>query len=365
MIPKKTSSDLVKEMFDHIKATTGINSSSPGSVLRGLLEILGKNFESLYSLLDTTALMSSIFDASGDYLDSLGYMVGLKRLPSTKAYVTLRFTAPVGTVIQAGVPVSDGQLVFFTLDSIVFDAGNASKDVLAIAEYGGAKYNVPANTLTKCNIQGVSVTNPYPAYGGADQEDDASFRFRIANSPFLRSTGNEKALVSAVMSIPAVADAVYIDKHFGNGTAAIMIRPVSLSSDNTRILEIAQSLVDALKPAGSMVKVILPSMSKVYLDIKLSFIDTEDSNIKESIKTAIKTYIDNLDIGEGVLFDSILRVIYNTSSQVDAQNTHIAGAHIERVISDGIIQMTSVDMLDGGLTPFEFEKFTFGDVLWL
>lgn len=112
---------------------------------------------------------------------------GMKRRAAEPARAILHLSGAAGTEIPAGFAVSTAATynrpsITFTTDQAVTLAGSEAVSVTVTALDAGADGNVGANTIVIVDtpIDGLAtITNPSPAFGGLDEEDDDSLRDRI------------------------------------------------------------------------------------------------------------------------------------------------------------------------------------------
>lgn len=131
----------------------------------------------------------------------------LVRIPAQAAAVFLTFsrtTSGGAVVIPAGTSVKDAAgNVFSTTQGATLAAGSTQlAGIPASAQVPGSGGNVAAGSLTIFGSRpaGITaVTNPNPATGGAEAEEDAAFRQRIYTYVSGLSRGTPDALTSAVL----------------------------------------------------------------------------------------------------------------------------------------------------------------------
>lgn len=141
---------------------------------------------------DHAGKMGFLTYATGDYLDHLAALRGIKRIESTSAMTVLQFTIEkaISTVvpIPAGSRVSNGNGVYFATDEYTeILEGQTSISVSATCTETGAagngfeigELNVLVNTIPYI----VSVCNTIETYGGTDRETDESLKERVFEAP--------------------------------------------------------------------------------------------------------------------------------------------------------------------------------------
>ncbi len=148
-------------------------------------------------LIDYSAKMNLLAYAEGDYLDHLGILVGVTRLPAAAATVTLRFTLSVAqpqvVTIPAGIRATTANgIVFMVTSPVDIPAGALAADAPAactVAGSGGNDYVAgQVNQFVDPLPWVQSVTNVTVSAGGADTEADESLRARIQQAPESFST---------------------------------------------------------------------------------------------------------------------------------------------------------------------------------
>lgn len=94
------------------KESSGLSDSNPGSVLRTIVEAMGKELEHLYDQMDEVYRSAFIDTAKGAALDSVAAIIGMKRKPPTHSmgYVTFwRNSDPPDVAISNETILYDGR----------------------------------------------------------------------------------------------------------------------------------------------------------------------------------------------------------------------------------------------------------------
>lgn len=172
-------------------------------------------------LIDRTAKMNLLAYAVDDYLDHLGALVGCERLGASKAVTTveveLSTSREVPTTILAGTRITAGDDVYFALDEdLIFWAGETSKQAKATCTVTGEVGNGYAagelNRIVDPQPFLQSITNVTTSEGGADIEDNDSYRERIHAAPEAFScAGSEGAYIYHTKSVSALIGDVAVD----------------------------------------------------------------------------------------------------------------------------------------------------------
>ena len=163
---------------------TGISLSRAHPV-RLFLEALASIIIWLLNQINFSAKMNMLAYATGDYLDHIGLLVGCNRLEASKATTTIKVTLSATrdsvVTVPAGTRVSSEDNVVFAIDTdLNIPAGQTAATVSASCEGVGEVGNgYIAGEISKIidNVGYVaSMVNITTTEGGADEEDDESYR---------------------------------------------------------------------------------------------------------------------------------------------------------------------------------------------
>jgi phage-related baseplate assembly protein len=176
---------------------------SKGQLEAVLLSIFAYRENLLRILINETAKQNLLAYARGEVLDHLGALLGVYRLPATKARTTLRFyfseldrdiLIPKGTKVAT----KDDKAVFETAEDVSVKAGEQYVDVLALCTEAGTHGNGYFPRQISVLIDPVpyveKVENISISFGGSDVEDDERFRYRIQLAP--ESFSNAGSVIS-------------------------------------------------------------------------------------------------------------------------------------------------------------------------
>lgn len=175
----------------------------------------------LLALLDFCARMNLLAFASGTYLDALGQLVGVERIPPTaaKTAVLITLSAPreSPTTIQLGTRITADNQTFFALDDeIIFLPGETSKTstatCLTLGEIGNGFAAGELNLIVDPQPFLFEIVNTTTSDGGSDREDDDSLRERIHIAPESFScAGPEGAYIARTKEVSALISDVAVD----------------------------------------------------------------------------------------------------------------------------------------------------------
>lgn len=188
----KDAAEVEREIIRAFERASG-RSLAPGDPVRLFLLTVASVVIQQRALIDFTGKQNLLAYASRDYLDHLGALLGVYRLPSAPAMTTLRFTLsapqPGAVVIPAGTRVTPGggDLYFATREAVSVPPGDLSADSPAACQTAGGIGNgfLPGQVAKLVDplpwVRGVE--NVTETAGGADPESDDSLRERIRMAP--------------------------------------------------------------------------------------------------------------------------------------------------------------------------------------
>lgn len=214
-----TDADLI---FEEVITTLEAGVSEPlypGDERRIFGEALVPLFVAMYNAMNDAARQKMLRYARGETLDALGERVGVERLTPTEATTVLRFSMNSAISENVIIPegtraTSDNRRYFATTRTAVIEAGQIYVDVEAASEGGGTQFNNLAVGAVNVLVDLIpfidSVSNTEITAGGADEEDDDSFRERIRVAPSKLSTAGPVNGYKywAMSADPSVADVV-------------------------------------------------------------------------------------------------------------------------------------------------------------
>lgn len=249
------------------------------------------------------ANMNLLQFAEGSYLDVLGVLVGTTRLPAakatTKVKATLSKAQSAAVIIPAGTRVTDaGGNYFFALEApLTISAGATSAEGLASCTTEGAAGNGYAAGTLATIVDPVPyvarIVNIAPTSGGADAEDDESYRARIQEAPERFSTAGPSGAYTyyTKQASAAIADVCVVSPTPGD----VYVYPLL---ENGQIPEqgvldtVAATLTDSrVRPLTDHVFVAKPTAVSYDVDVTY-YIDSTDQVNANAIQAAVADAVD-------------------------------------------------------------------------
>lgn len=164
----------------------------PGDPVRLFLSTLAAVLSQLKVQVNYTGKMNLLRYARGTFLDHIGVLVGCYRTKSVAAQTTFEFKLQEALLFDFTIPsgvrvTSDGSIYFATDSILTIPAGSLSATVGATCLSSGAIGNGlvvgQISRLVDPLAYVVEVTNTTVSEGGAEAEDDETYRERIALAP--------------------------------------------------------------------------------------------------------------------------------------------------------------------------------------
>jgi uncharacterized phage protein gp47/JayE len=279
----------------------------------------------------------------GIWLRLLGALRGVWEKEAVKAQTKVVINAVPGTVIPAGtivvVPADANQpaIEFATLEKgNVDETGTISLLVEAVAT--GTAGNVNAGTIVALreSIEGIqSVTNPEPATGGTDPEDDESFRERMLYSyqdPPL--SGAKSDYERWALEVPGVGR-VFVDPLWsGAGTVKVMILDASGAPASQALVGRVQDYIapdgrngGGVAPIGALVTVAPPDVMAISVDyIPILGEGFDVSAVNSEFEQALQQYFAEVGAGGVVKYNKIGAILMGVTGIKDYSGLFVNNA---------------------------------------
>lgn len=241
--------------------------------------------------------------ANGDNLDHLGALVGAERLPAVPATTTMQVTLSAeldtATVIPSGTRFTAGDNVFFALQKpLVINAGQTTGTAVATCLTAGSIGNGYTIGQIKTLVDPVpyvaSVKNTTKSEGGADRQDDDSYREVIHTAPERFSVAGPDG---AYIYHAKRASAKIIDVTVWSPTAGtVEVRPLLEGGqipEEEMLKTVKATLSDrTVRPLTDKVDVLAPE--SVSYDIDMTYyIDRGNETQTNAIKTAVERAVND------------------------------------------------------------------------
>lgn len=261
-----------------------------------------------FHLRETIKLMHPMW-AYGRWLDYHGIPISLPRKASNAAAGILHVTGIPGTRIGSGfrfaVPaVNDQPAIEYETakDAIISEDGVAEIDIVAIIP--GPAGNVPEGTVSLMvePMRGITgIVNPNPITGGAEEENDESYRDRIMEVYAVQDTsfvGCDADYIRWAKEVPGVGNAFVIPEWQGPGTVKVIIIDINgLPANNVILQNVYEHIISPKDrilrkaPIGASVTVAAPVPKEIRYSVKLFLYDGASiENVLALFKKSLQKY---------------------------------------------------------------------------
>jgi len=351
MVTIRSVNEIILSLIDFYRIAQPDLDIKPGSVARDLfIDAPATQLSLLYDELSAISNKQSLRLVVGSELDQLAKNFGIirKRATTSSGICLLTFSslnAPVnirkGDIIIAsngfsfavsnGISVTPSASNFYrsvatkyrTQLDLLGISDEFAVEVTVAATSAGSIGNIGSYYLTRTSIPGVSnVTNINAFTGGADQEDDVSFRNRVLSSFSGSSVGTALGYLNTALSTAGVADAVVIEPGDPLMTRDGTVVTVASDGSRTIVSEGSGGKVD-ISILGSIL--VENSDSQIYIDKSNNNDPTSPKNnivlgqiSGDENKTINRKRLDN--IASGVLPKQPVESILQVTGSVSGSN---------------------------------------------
>ena len=268
--------------------------------------------------------------AEGDDLDELGAARGVARLQAQYAAATLQYTLSAAQGADVTIPAGtratpDGLHFFATTDDLVIPAGELTGAVTAEATLAGDEYNGFAIGDINQQVDLVSfvasVSNTDVSQGGAEVENDASYRDRITLSLGAYSTaGAELSYIYwAKTADSTIMDVAVYSPGAGQVVVTVLLDDGEVPGETVLERVEAALSVRSVRPLTDQVTVQAPDEMEYTIEATY-YIDStaqaEEADIQVAVEAAVDEYISwqRAALGRHVNPDALVQRMLNAGA---------------------------------------------------
>lgn len=339
--------ELVADSLEELARNTNITKLSAGGKARSILESVSKRLEEQYDIFDVNLARAFVSSAPGQYLDLIGELFGVSRLPAESATVSeelqiMKFSVDGGgtfgsinnstaIIVRAGVRISSqagaSGAVYRIIQDKVLNAADTEDYVAVEALRPGEESNVGAGSLVFHTFTDYAdsanktliVTNTNPISNGRNFESDSNFRFRIVNRALEAEAGNATAIRLAILSTPGIADVLLLRHYRGIGTWGAILKSVTPTVSQELIDNVTSNVFSATS-FGHMSFIRKPKETGVTMRLTVHYSDRLDDDAlqetEDSLEEAITDHINNLDLGEELLVNRMVAELFAVDDNI-------------------------------------------------
>ncbi len=320
---KRTYEEILNAKSEKSKELFGEDINTEGNTVLGKI-----NRISAYDQYNVEETMEKVYysifpqTASGQSLDRLAWLVGIKRNPAIPSRYSVFVTGTPETVVEYGFLVgTESGLTFYNTQETVIGDDDTCEIIVECTE-AGTIGNVAATDINKIINP---VTNIDEIVGleveqiGVDEESDYDFikRFELVRDG--KGGCTEASITSAIMSVPTV-QGVYIEVGTGKITcyikggenyhneiaeAIFTKKPVGVATSGAITVPVSYGALQNYEIKFS-------HSTDVDIDVNLELVVNAKfkSNGYEEIKANIANAINNLGLGQSVIATALYGQVY-------------------------------------------------------
>lgn len=344
---------LLQDLISDYEARVG-RTLQPAQVERLVLNAFAYRIALTEEKIQAAALQNLVRFSAAPVLDYLGELVGVRRLPASRAFCTIRFELVPGhgnLVIPAGLRVrsNDGQATFVTTEPTEVLASVNEVDIDVECQSEGAVGNgyLPNTVNTVIDPQAYlqGAYNVNTTEGGGDQESDEELRDRIYLAPSSFSVAGPKNAYKfhAKSASPLIIDVAVLGPEDGTGPGIVEIYP--LVANGTTPQQILDAVLekcsnDKVRPLTDLVMVYSPTVVSYDITVNLTLFTTADqASIVQQVTESLEEYAALLrsSLGKDVSKTKIIQLshiegVYSVAVPSPASNIiTIAGNQVAEV----------------------------------
>ncbi|MBQ3441631.1 MAG: baseplate J/gp47 family protein [Selenomonadaceae bacterium] len=257
----------------------------------------------LLKLIDLSARQNLLAFASGTYLDAIGQLCGVERIPATAAQTAVQINLSAerltSTTIAQGTRITADNQTFFSLDEeVVFLPGETQKEstatCLSLGEVGNGFAAGELSQIVDPQPFLQSIVNITTSDGGADTEDDESLRERIHQAPeSFACAGPVGAYVARTKEVSSLIADVAVDSS-APGYVDIYLSMTDGQPPSDQIINMVQEHLSAktVRPLNDIVTVHAPNQVTYSIDATCYIANDDAANAAQIISKA-ETAVDD------------------------------------------------------------------------
>lgn len=322
--------DLTINYYPRTTDPVPVNDVNVGSVVRTLLEAVGRELGVVYAQLNAVYDSAFVETASGDSLDRVVALLGYTRFPAGRPAGSVIFRRRAGSTgsitIPAGTPVTDARdtVRYETVETRTMLAGESVADVRV---RGAAASTPPVEsgqlTVIQRAIAGLdSVVNERPTTRVNDAETDEELRARARAALLSANKGTVESIRFGLLQMPEVRD-VFIEE-FPNGVAGELRVNVVLANGGSTVPASVADRLELLRPAG--VRVLAGTARSIDLAarVKLTLADAtlppaELEQVRQAVRRALVERVSKVSAGEPLRNRPVTSALLSDARIVDAE----------------------------------------------
>lgn len=274
-----------------------------------LIDIFLYRLNHFFELINIKIANNYLNFSSGEYLDELVALVGIKRNDEVKPIAQVEVSVSSATYLPKGTKFTDGAGHFAYL---LEDANIADTKVLKIEaeEYFKESYETTTLEIPNIYVTDIKMISPFSGFKARESDDELRARFLLSMHRF-STAGSAKSYLFYILSVEGITKASVYQLRAG----VVQIVYLSKFDETTATLKIKEAL-DGRIPLTDDVRIKEVTQIKVDLVIEIKLL--QDFMFSEVLKNAtarLKEYFDSLEIGFTPHFSKIIEIAFDENTK--------------------------------------------------
>ena len=274
-----------------------------------LIDIFLYRLNHFFELINIKIANNYLNFSSGEYLDELVALVGIKRNDEVKPIAQVEVNVSSATYLPKGTKFTDGAGHFaYLMESTSITDKKTLK--IEAGEYFKESYETTTLEIPNIYVTDIKMISPFSGFKARESDDELRARFLLSMHRF-STAGSAKSYLFYILSVEGITKASVYQLRAG----VVQIVYLSKFDETTATLKIKEAL-DGRIPLTDDVRIKGVTQIKVDLVIEIKLL--QDFMFSEVLKNAtarLKEYFDSLEIGFTPHFSKIIEIAFDENTK--------------------------------------------------
>ncbi len=298
-----------------------------------LIDIFMYKINNFIELLNIKISNNYLNFSTGEYLDELVALIGIKRHREVKPVARVKVTVSSPTFLPKGTKFTDGAGHFAYLTQDVEIRNEASLKIEA-GENFTQNYETTTLEIPNIYVSSIEMTAPFSGFKARESDEELRARFILALHRF-STAGSAKGYLFYVLSVEGIKKA----NVYRAAPGVVQIVYFSKFDEATAKAKIEDALNDRVPLCDS---VRIAPAKQILLDLKIEVRPSANymfSQILSAADVNIREYFSALDIGVTPHFSKIIEIAFDENCEAVEVKSAIPG-----VDRDSILMLNSLEI---------------------
>ncbi|WP_033915820.1 baseplate J/gp47 family protein [Campylobacter sputorum] len=230
--------------------------------------------------------------SSGEYLDELVALIGIKRHKAVKPIATIKISVNSPTFLARGTKLIDtkGHNAYFLKDVLIQGEATAK---IELDVYTDEQYQTTILEVPNIYVKSIEIIEPFTGFKAKESDAELLNRYLLSLHRF-STAGSKKSYLFYVLNIEGIKRAnVYM-----LSPGVVQIIHFSYFANDVAQIKIREALVDDRVPLTDKIEIKPANRIKLDLNIEITlFKDFMFSEVLTNATKKLNEYFDTLDIG--------------------------------------------------------------------